>query len=195
VTSDHPASTPTGDTPPERTIRWSEWDGDGIEELTLRFENRGWTAEGRVHGVDVHYVLRLDPHWRVQQLLLFRDMEDPDLWLATDGGGRWGEVNGAHREDLDGCTDIDLTISPFPTNVLLRRLPLRTGHGAEITVAVVDVETLQVRREHRRVERVADARWYVEHRDADGIVLRSVEVEVDEVGDVLDEPGRFRRLG
>ena len=28
--------------------------------------------------------------------------------LGTDGRGRWGEVNGAHRPELDGATDVAL---------------------------------------------------------------------------------------
>ena len=42
----------------------------------------------------------------MRQFLLFRDLDDPDLWLGTDGAGRWGEINGAHRPELDGCIDI-----------------------------------------------------------------------------------------
>ena len=44
----------------------------------------------------------------MRQFLLFRDLDEPDLWLATDGTGRWGEMNGAHRPELDGCYDVHL---------------------------------------------------------------------------------------
>ena len=89
-------------------------------------------------------MLRLAPTWRVRQFLLFRDLDEPDLWLATDGHNRWGEVNGAHRPELDGCVDIELACSPFPATLPIRRLPLEVGDAAEMPVVTVDVETLAV---------------------------------------------------
>ncbi len=61
-------------------------------------------------------MIRLSATWQVRQFLLFRDLDEPDLWLGADGTGRWGEMNGAHRHDLAGCTDVELTVTPF-TNV------------------------------------------------------------------------------
>ena len=95
------------------TARWQTWDDEHIETLTLRWENEGWTASGEVGRERIHYVIRLSPTWQVRQFLLFRDLDEPDLWLATDGHARWGEMNGAHRPELDGCHDIDLACTPF----------------------------------------------------------------------------------
>lgn len=176
-------------------LRWTAWEGDGIEEMSLRWENEGWTVEGLLHGVDVQYVLRLGATWKVHQFMLFRDLDDPDLWLATDGAGRWGEVNGAHRTDLDGCTDIDIALTPTTDSILIRRLPLHVGHGGELTVAVVDVETLSVSPAHRRYSRLDTHRWRIEHLDAGGHAEHAVEVDVDEHGFVEDYPGLVRRLG
>ncbi|HBZ62235.1 MAG TPA: hypothetical protein DEO42_05455, partial [Acidimicrobium sp.] len=64
-------------------------------QLKLRWENEGWTAEGTLGSDNAQFVLRLSAGWTVQQCLLFRDLEDPDLWLGTDSHGRWGEMNGA----------------------------------------------------------------------------------------------------
>ena len=78
--------------------------------------------------------MRLTPTWQVRQFLLFRDLDDPDLWLATDGTARWGEMNGAHRVELDGCYDIDLACTPFTNTLPIRRLPLHVGDTAELPV-------------------------------------------------------------
>jgi uncharacterized protein len=168
---------------------WSTWDGAHEEHLTLRWENEAWTACGEVGRERVLYVLRVAPTWRVRQLLLFRDLDEPDLWLATDGHSRWGEVNGAHRTELDGCTDIDLACSPFPATVPIRRLPLDVGHGAEMPVITVDVETLAVGVAPRRYERLAEHHW----RRTDTASGVALEFDVDDYGVVIDQPGRFRR--
>src|SRR5690606_6870090 len=122
----------------------------------LAWENEAWTANGTVTRERVQYVVRVSPLWQVRQFLLFRDLDEPDLWLANDGHGRWGEVNGAHRTDLDGCVDVALMCTPFTATPPIRRLPLHVGDAAEVLVAVVDPETLGVVVERHRYERVAD---------------------------------------
>ena len=170
-------------------VRWETWDGAHTEDLTLRWENEAWTASGLVGRERVQYVLRLAPTWRVRQFLLFRDLDEPDLWLATDGHNRWGEVNGAHRPELDGCVDLELGCSPFPLTLPIRRLPLETGDRAEMPVVSVDVETLAVGPAARRYERVTARHWRV----TDVASGEATEFDVDEHGIVVDQPGRFRR--
>jgi hypothetical protein len=111
----------------------------------LRFEHGGWTADGTVtvpgavHR-DVHWVARLSAQFELRQFLVFRDLDEPDLWLGTDGRGRWGEVNGAHRPELDGCVAAVIAGSGF-----LDDLRQRWGHHGDVPVAVIDADTLEVR--------------------------------------------------
>ena len=60
------------------------------ETLSLSWDNEAWTAVGRVGRERVEYVLRLAPTWHVRQFLLFRDLDDPDLWLAIDAAAPLG---------------------------------------------------------------------------------------------------------
>lgn len=172
------------------TARWRTWDGDGDETVELRWENEGWTALGELSRERVSYVVRLSPTWAVRQFLLFRDADEPDLWLGTDGSGRWGELNGAHRPDLDGCTDIDLHVTPFTNSLPIRRLQLDPGDGADITVALVDVETLGAIPVGQRYEHVSDGAWRKTHQRT-GVAS---EFRVDQYGLVHDEPELFRRV-
>jgi hypothetical protein len=167
---------------------WASRDGRHTETLTLRWENEAWTATGQLERERVEYVLRLSPTWRVRQFLLFRDLEQPDLWLGTDGHSRWGEVNGAHRPELDGCDDLELPTSAFMPTVPLRRLPLAIGDAAEVAVVTVDVDTLAVVPAARRYRRVGDRRWR-RWRSEDG---GEDEFDVDAHGLVVDEPHHHR---
>jgi hypothetical protein len=166
---------------------WTSVEHGSEERLSLRWDNEAWTASGQVERHDVEYVLRLSPLWEIRQFLLFRDLELPDLWLGTDGSGRWGEVNGAHRPELDGAYDLTLDCTPFTYSLPIRRLPIRVGHAADIRLLVVDVETLGVITAEETYERVATDRWRVTRDGA------SVEFDVDEFGLPLDVPARFRR--
>lgn len=181
----------------EVEARWRSWGGHHHELLRLGWEAGGWTAEGVITGCatgyairDVHYAVRLDAGWSIRQFLLFRDAEEPDLWLAHDGAGNWGEVNGASREDLSGCTDIDLGCTPFTNTLPIRRLGLAVGEAAQITCAWVDVETLAVHASRQRYTRQGERHWRFEVVDSGD----AADLEVDEHGLVLDYPERFRRV-
>jgi hypothetical protein len=173
------------------TAAWSTWDGEHHEQFDVRWENEGWTASGLVGRERVQYVLRLNVSWQVRQFMLFRDLDEPDLWLGTDGSARWGEVNGAHRAELDGCYDIDLPVTPFTNTLPIRRLPLLVGHSAELSVVYIDVETLEVRPDRQRYTRLSTHRWGFEQLDT-GF---AEEFDVDEYGLVRDYPTLFRRVG
>ena len=175
---------------PGHRLAWATWEGDGQEDTTVLWENEGFTVSGVVSRERIQYVLRLSPSWQVRQFLLFRDLEDPDLWLATDGGGRWGEMNGAHRTELDGCYDIDLTCTPFTNTLPIRRLPVEVGDTVELPVVWVNPETLEVAPVVQRYTRLSSHRWRYENT-ASGF---STEFDVDEHGVVLDYPGQFRRV-
>ena len=183
---------------------WTTAAGDRTEVVSFGWENGGWTIDGRIAVTggggdrggrdDVHYVVRTDAEWRVRQFLLFRDEDDPDLWLATDGEGRWGEVNGAWREDLTGCRDVELVVTPMGHTVAVRRSALAVGELEDALVASVDPETLQVSVVARRTTRVDEQRWRFESSVAGDETGTVVHVVVDEHGLLLeDEHGRFRR--
>ena len=180
--------------PDGHTVRWATWDGTAEENLDVRWENEGWTVSGVVGRERVQYIVRLNATWQMRQFLLFRDLEEADLWLATDGTARWGEMNGAHRVELDGCYDVALSCTPFTTTLPIRRLPLHVGDTAELSVALVDVETLEVRPVRRRYTRLDERRWAVTDLEDDAPSSEPLEVEVDQFGVVVDEPGRFRRV-
>jgi uncharacterized protein len=169
---------------------WASTDGATTEHLTVRWDNGGWTAEGNVSGLDIHYAIRLSEDWEARQFLLFRDMEEPDLWLATDRFGRWGEVNGAQRGDLDGCTDVDLNCTPFTNTLPIRRLGLAVGESADIQVAWIDPETLGVIPVLQRYTRLDERRWRYEAPNTSF----SVALDTDEHGLVLDYPDNYRRV-
>ena len=174
---------------------WTTWDGAHEESFTIQWENEGWTASGIVGREQVQYVLRLNASFQVRQFLLFRDLDEPDLWLATDGSSRWGEMNGAHRPDLDGCYDVHLACTPFSFTVPIRRLPLLVGDTADITVACVDVDTLELVPEHHRYTRLESHRWAFSRLDPGaGDERRVSEFDVDDHGLPRDTPDRFRRV-
>jgi uncharacterized protein len=172
---------------------WATVGDDHGERVTLRWENEAWTAATSLTRERVELVIRLSPLWMVRQALLFRDLDEPDLWLGTDGHGHWGEINGAHRIELDGSVDVTVAargnaISAFVHTVPVRRLPVDVGGSFDTRVVEIDVETLGLERVLRTYRRVDAAAWEVSQPD--GVVC----VTVDEYGLPVDIDGHFRRV-
>jgi hypothetical protein len=169
---------------------WTMWDGSPASSVNMRWENEGWTAELNLEADNAVVVLRMSAQWNIQQMLLFRDMDEPDLWLATDGHGRWGEMNGAHRTELDGCVDIDFANTPFTNSIITHKLPLHVGHTADLHVITIDIETLSVVTVPQRYTRHDEHAW--EYTSI--LTGTSNAARVDEFGLVVDEHGTFRRV-
>lgn len=147
--------------------------------------------QGIVSGVDVHYVVRMSALWKVQQMLLFRDLDEPDLWLANDGTGRWGEINGSQRRELGGCEDVDVRCSALTRTLAIRRLELAVGESAPVHTVVVDPESLAISRAQIEYARLEERIWAVSRDDGNA----EHRFEVDEYGFPLDIPGHFTRVG
>ncbi len=173
----------------ERNIHWTTWDGQAADHLNVGYENGGWTAEGTVSTAQISYVMRFNEHWELRQFLLFRDLDEPDLWLATDGSGRWGETNGVVREDLEGCVGIMMACTPFSHCLPVKRLQASSLAEQSFNVAELDVDTLGLVVHQHTVGHLGDNEWF-QKSSANGSELK---FRVDEFGLILDEPGRFRR--
>jgi len=166
---------------------WVDENGALFEHATLTWDNEAWTVVVRLHQHRVEAVYRFSPTWQMRQFILFRDLDEPDLWLGTDGHARWGEVNGAHRPELDGCTDVVVAGALFPLTANLRRLPLEPGDAAQLRVLDVDPETLGVVPATRVLHRLDQRRWRIENPENG-----TIEFEVDEYGVAIDTPNRRR---
>ena len=185
-----PVSTYTSFSSDGHTARWLTWDGEHDETFTLLWENEGWTASGIVGREQVQYVLRLSPTWHVRQFLLFRDLDEPDLWLGDRRRRPLGrDERRAPRSSSTGASTSSLDITPFTATIPIRRLPLHVGHTADITTLRIDVETLDVQPDHQRYTRLDTHRWATTRLETGDVT----EFDVDEHGLVLDQPGRFRR--
>ena len=66
---------------------WTTWDDAHDAVVDLAWENEGWTANCQLSSERSQVVIRLSASWMVQQVIVFRDLSEPDLWLATDGHG------------------------------------------------------------------------------------------------------------
>lgn len=178
-----------------RTIRWAEWNGKGLEHLSLSQSDEGQSAAGVViaerggAAFGLTYHLRVDGQWRLRALSAWLT-DGSRLHVLSDGRGRWTDAEGRVLGALSGCVDVDIAATPFTNTLPIRRLALKDGEAEEIPVAYIPVPSLAIEPVEQRYTRLAAGRFLYESLSS-GF---SAELEVDEDGVVRDYPGLFRRV-
>jgi hypothetical protein len=174
-----------------RSIVWRAADGDGMEYAALRHSPRELRLEGTVvrvvDGLPYRAVFTISgdrlARTRRVTVAVWHGLEERRLALLSDLAGSW-RLDGSPADQIHGCIDVDLSISPITNTLPIRRLALAAGASAEVTAAWVRFPTLAVEPLRQRYTRL-DERHYRYESDT-GF---SAELEVDEAGLVIDYPG------
>jgi hypothetical protein len=181
---------------PQRIVaRWTDWSGHSSEHLVLTQHSGSIVAESVIiSGADEGYVARYritcDPSWRVRQADIELIGDERTVRLTSDGRDQWLDTTGNVLAHLDGAIDIDLTASPFTNTLPIRRLSLRPGQSADISVAYVSFPDLTVTSDPQRYTCI-DRRRYRFEALASGFVR---EIDVDDDGLVVHYLDLFRRV-
>lgn len=135
----------------QRNIVWSRLDEAGMEYLHLIEGQHGFTANGLILAVKeniayrIGYTIHCDTSWHVREVHVeLLDSHTSEVHLKSDGKGHWTTSNHERVELLDGCIDVDISATPFTNTIAIQRLGLALGEAAEITVAYINVPTMQV---------------------------------------------------
>lgn len=182
----------------ERQVMWESTDGPGFEHLTVEFED-GLRADGLVVGVApepfrIRYDVRTDGADRIRSVRIESLVDDTELSLERTLDGNWIR-DGERVADLAGCSEVDISVTPFTNTLPIRRLRLEEGDAATIRVAYIDAPAMTV-------EPVEQRYTCVDPLGPDGGTfgyesLESdfrAELPVDAEGLVRDYPGAFERV-
>jgi hypothetical protein len=127
----------------------------------------------------VEYRVDADGDWNTRGVRIEVDAATGTrrLELSRDGT-RW-LVGGRHDRSLDGCTDVDLRVTPATNTLPIRRLGLGAGERAEIRAAWVGFPDLRVLASEQTYERLGEDRY---RYASDGF---EAELTVDDAGVVV----------
>ncbi|MEZ5648695.1 MAG: putative glycolipid-binding domain-containing protein, partial [Alphaproteobacteria bacterium] len=109
----------------------------------------------------------------------------------ADGEGQWKDQNGILVSELDGCIDIDISATPFTNTLPIRRLNLKQGEAADLSVVYIAVPELAPRKVRQRYTCLEPGKIYRYEGLDSGF---AAEITVDDDGLVIDYPGIFRRM-
>lgn len=170
----------------------------GLDEQNLSLEHllmgQGWgsgTVIGKAQGepFTLRYRVEVDGSGSVVAAVL-RLSGQASLTLTRSASGRWQGNGGEELRDLSGCTDLDLSVTPYTNTLALRRLNLRPGESGEILAVVVEVPSLTRRVMRQRYTRLGPHTYRYENLGA-GF---STELTVDDELLVREYPGLFVQI-
>ena len=183
------------------TQRW-RWDwlpgfGSGGEDFAYEARAGGHVLRGHVAGtlddaaIDGTYSVEADAGWLTRRVTVALTRPARSLELRSNGAGRWSDGAGIWIPALDGCLDVDLSLTPATNTLPIRRLGLALGAAAEITVAYVQAPELKMRTGRQVYTRLGDRLWRFHAPDSDF----TADISVDADGFVIEYPGLCRRAG
>ncbi len=181
--------------------RWQDWEGHGLEHCVCREGAEGIVLEGVVagtrHGVyGGHYFVRTDSAFRTREVRV-EYVDGPCLHVESDGHGSWHDViRNRALPSLESCIDVDIGITPATNMLPIKRLKLQAEESRDITAAYIPLPDqidryFQPQRAEQRYTCLTPDRFY----RYEGLFRAfTAELEIDEVGLVIDYPDTFRRV-
>lgn len=182
---------------------WASVQWPGTEHVVVSEGSRGPRLSGQAtlvlgeRPLRVSYRLTCDAGWRVRRLTAsvhgFGAILAGRLALVADGEGNWTDaLRRRPLPELDGCVDVDLTVTPLTNTLPIRRLKLSPGTSRDLKVVFVEIPDLTVRAVAQRYTCTSCESGEAAYLYESGRFRASLPV--DEYGLVLDYPGEWRRI-
>lgn len=177
--------------------RW-EWlpeQGSGSELFEYEAVASGHVLRGTIAAtlegatIEAEYRVEADAAWRTRRVRVAIANGGRVLEMSANGIGRWSNAEGTWIPALDGCIDVDISLTPATNTLPIRRLAPAPGENVDISVAYVLAPELSLRAGPQRYTRLADRLW--RFRSIDSGFTADISVDAD--GFVIDYPGLFRR--
>jgi uncharacterized protein len=176
-----------------RSVLWHNPYDHSTELCQLRFHPPGWLIEGLVlipadeAPARCDYRVDVDERWRARRVhLRLAGLGHERQLELTSERDRW-YIDGAHDPALDGCTDVDLRVSPSTNTLPIRRLGLEVGAQATVQAAWVGFPDLQVVSSEQTYERITEQTY----RYRSGSF--AADINVDEAGMVVNYGEKYWR--
>lgn len=138
----------------------------------------------------VDYTISTNAAWQTQAVSVrwMHDGREQNLQLTRDEHNNWTQ-NGAAADAFNGCTDVDLPLTPFTNSLPINRLRLNVGKEREIRVLYLDLLANEFKPVQQKYKRLGANTYHYEN------VPNNFEADIttDDAGFVIDYPQLFVR--
>lgn len=140
------------------------WKGkQTLEIFSLENHHSQKIAGGIVRGLindrsfEMKYQLVLDATWKVKSLKIQMLCAPFNfLTLSVDKYARWFNFNKEHLHDLDGCIDVDISVTPFTNSLPLKRLEAQYAIPQQLKVVYIKIPELEVSLVNQRYTKISE---------------------------------------
>lgn len=175
------------------------WQGllhQSLEHCVVARSTAGTEVSGVIVGLfdnticRVEYSINTNTDWETHYFAIKAQLADRAIHFTgeRDTPGSW-LIEGIRAEELDGCIDIDISLTPFTNTLPINRLKLSQKESRMIDVVYIDVLEQAISRKQQRYTRISDEAYRYENMPNDFEAVISVDGE----GLVADYPGLFVR--
>jgi len=127
---------------PSAAFFWQKLDHPGHDSCRLFKRTGGWRLTGASVFFEAdrpchfQYEVVTDAAWRTRRASVtgYLGSRAVDLRISAAGRGHW-KVGNVLQSNLSGCVDVDLGFTPATNLIVIRRLALAIGEGAEAPAA------------------------------------------------------------
>lgn len=179
-----------------KNILWKGIDTESLEYCSIYYKDV-ITVRSSIIGhhqylpFKMDYEIELTKDWVINAFLIRSSLFNMDqtLSLKHDGYGRWfGE--GKEWKNLEGCTDIDISVSPFTNSLPVNRLKSSVSESQVVNVVYIDIPEFRISREQQLYTRL-DKNSYRFTNDSGDF---TADIQMDNDGLVVHYPGLFDRV-
>lgn len=174
------------------------WKGrQSVETLFLREHEVFIYVNSTVHGVfnksefEIKYSLILSSDWRTKEVKVESSLFDKGtINLKSDLNGGWFNEANERIPELNGCIDVDISVTPFTNTLPIRRLSDDLQKEQKIEVLFIDPLLGKYKKVSQQYLRLSSGLYHYEGASGN----YRTKIAVDENGLVVTYPDLFKRL-
>jgi hypothetical protein len=139
-------------------LNWKGLDDPTVEHCTIIRSTGNIVVKSKIEGLvnNVHtiaeYELQLTTSWIVYSvdLNINNDNTKQSVKLMHNKAGEWTDASMRVVHELDGCIDIDISLTPFTNTLPVKRLCFKTGESRELKMLYIDLHSFDVKAQPQR---------------------------------------------
>jgi hypothetical protein len=180
----------------DKIIVWKSTYVNTTEFTTIIFKdnievNGQITGQGLGKFLNINYRLEINNKWEIQAVeIIFQSDSSFNISLHKNKSKQWINEKGDVNSQLNNCTDIDITLTPFTNSLPINRLNLAVGESKEIEVVYFDLPTNNFKPSKQRYTNLGNGVYKYESLES-GF---TANLQVDSDGLVLNYPGIWHRV-
>jgi len=178
-------------------LLWKALEHQALENCLVNITATGAEIVSTIIGVydekiyKVDYKIGINADWETRFAEIRSRHSDRQqlIKLEKDGKGNWIQ-NGKPADAFNGCTEIDIPLTPFTNTLPINRLKLAEGTSQFIDVIYIDLAEQQIKRVQQKYTRLSQLTYRYENVPNDF----EATIKVDNWGFVVEYPSLFTRI-